>query len=93
MAFSLTVCKLALLQHLAKALTESQVALVLGTFNELFEFIGTGLLLLLRVLLVRWLGLVRLLKKISHLQTAPLYGPFTAKVQVTYNYGLSPNKC
>lgn len=67
MVFALTVSKLALLQHLTKALTESQVALALGTFNELFQFIGTGLLLLLRVLLVRWLGLVWLLKKISDL--------------------------
>lgn len=66
MVFALTVSKLALLQHLTKALTESQVALALGTFNELFQFIGTRLLLL-RVLLVRWLGLVWLLKKISDL--------------------------
>lgn len=65
-AFSLTVSKLALLQHVTEALTESQVVLVLGTFNELFQFVGTGLLLL-RVLLVRWLGLVRLLKKRSDL--------------------------
>lgn len=85
MVFSLTVSKLALLQHLTKALTESQVALVLGTFNKLFQFIGTGLLLLLlRVVLVRWLGLVRLLKNISDLETSPLYGPFTTKVHVTY---------
>lgn len=66
MVFSLTVSKLALLQHVTKALTESQVVLVLGTFNELFQFVGTGLLLR-RVLLVRWLGLVRLLRKRSDL--------------------------
>lgn len=62
MVFSLTVGKLALLQHLAEALTEFQVALALGTIDKLFQFIGTGLLLL-RALLVHWLGLVRLLKK------------------------------
>lgn len=64
--FSLTVGKLALLQHLTEALTESQVALALGTLNELFHFIRTGLLLL-RALLVYWLGLVRLLKKITNI--------------------------
>lgn len=65
--FSLTVGKLALLQHLTEALTEFQVALALGTINKLFHFIRTGLLLLLRVLLVYWLGLVRLLKKITNI--------------------------
>lgn len=86
--FSLTVSKLALLQHLTKALTECQVALALGTFDELFQFIGTGLLLL-RVLLVHWLGLVRLLRTISDIS---FVWDISKKVHVTYNYRLSPNK-
>lgn len=68
--FPLTVCELALFEHLTESLTEFQVALVLGTFNELSELIGAGLLLLrdlllvhrLWLLLVPGLSLVRLLK-------------------------------
>lgn len=68
--FSLTVSELALFEHLTESLTEFQVALALGTFNELFELIGAGLLLLrglllvhrLWLLLVHGLSLVRLLK-------------------------------
>lgn len=63
--FPLTICKLALLEHLTESLTEFQVALALGTFDELFQLVGTGLLLL-RVLLVHGLSLVRLLKKLEH---------------------------
>ena len=62
--FSLTVSKLALFEHLTEALAESQVTLVLCTFNKLFKLIRARLLLLLlRLLLVHGLSLVRLLKK------------------------------
>lgn len=62
----LTVCKLALFEHLAEPLTEFQVTLVLGALDELFELIGAGLLLLWDLLVVHgltlvWLGLVWLL--------------------------------
>lgn len=61
----LTVSKLALFEHLTEALTEFQITLVLSAFNELFELIGTGLLLrglllvhvLWLLLLVHGLGL------------------------------------
>lgn len=56
--FSLTVSELALFEHLTEALTEFQVALVLGTFDELFELIGAGLLLLRGLLLVHGLWLL-----------------------------------
>lgn len=57
--FSLTISESALFEHLTEALTEFEVALVLGTLNELFDLIGAGLLLLLRgLLLVHGLGLV-----------------------------------
>lgn len=61
-----TVSKLALFEHLAEALAELQVALVLSAIDELFELVGAGLLLRvllvhgLRLLLVHGLGLVRL---------------------------------
>lgn len=66
--FSLTISKLALFEHLTEALAELEVALVLGTVDELFELIGTGLLRLggrllvhgLWLLLVHGLSLVRL---------------------------------
>lgn len=81
--FSLTVSELALFEHLTEALAEFEVALVLGTINELFELIGAGLLLLRGLLLVHglwlllvhglslvWLGLVRLLKDMRRMMMA-----------------------
>lgn len=81
--FSLTVSELALFEHLTEALAEFEVALVLGTINELFELIGAGLLLLRGLLLVHglwlllvhglslvWLGLVRLLKDMRRMMVA-----------------------
>lgn len=65
-----TISELALFQHLAEALAELIVALVLGTLDELFELIRAGLLLLrglllhvhgLWLLLVGGLSLVRFL--------------------------------
>lgn len=73
-SLSLTVSKLALLQHLTETLTEFQVTLVLGTFNELFQLVRAGLLLrglllvhglwllLVHGLTLVWLGLVWLLQ-------------------------------
>ncbi len=78
---SLTISKPALFEHLTEALTQLQIALVLGTFDELFELIGAGLLLLRGLLLVHvlWLGLVRLLK-----ETRQMMGSFTNPLYMCY---------
>lgn len=62
-----TIVRLALFEHLAEALAELVVVLVLGTLNELFELIGAGLLLLRGLLLVHgglWLLLVHGLSRV-----------------------------